>query len=505
MAQQQVRVDETIVDTTLESDIVKNVNIPSNLPPAERVVSVNARVEITTVEVENGYVVLNGVIRSTIYYASADDPSNVVSIRRNFTFTDRITVRRARPGLDVEAEVLISDIDFNLINERTIGLEFTVVTDLQLTAPDTVNFIEERPDLDIRTRRIRIKRSVRERNYPRELEAIKRISTDKPDIGQVIDVDSSIQILEVTTDYDRVHIKGVVNSDLLYENEEGQIEYDDITYGFNESFVFSGVTPDNLAFVETNITDEKATKVDERRVKINTDVFFTILVVAEELVEIPTDIISPDGRIYPVRRVIIVERVVVEERTRIQARGQTTIPEANPDIGRIISVSGNIRGNSLEVEAQEGGVSISGIIDANIIYVADEPQQPVYFAPATITFSTFLDLPEVSSDMQAYADVTINRISGSRISDRQISVRAVLDVNLLVTERVRIPVITGTSEQPVQEPSEPGPYITYVVKSGDTLYLIGQKFGVSVNRLIQINNISDPGQLQVGQRILIPR
>ncbi len=44
---------------------------------------------------------------------------------------------------------------------------------------------------------------------------------------------------------------------------------------------------------------------------------------------------------------------------------------------------------------------------------------------------------------------------------------------------------------------------TYIVKLGDTLYGISNQYGVSVNDLMNLNNVK-PENLKVGQRILIP-
>tara|TARA_R110000850_G_C9996329_1_gene468410 strand:+ start:39391 stop:40188 length:798 start_codon:yes stop_codon:yes gene_type:complete len=41
----------------------------------------------------------------------------------------------------------------------------------------------------------------------------------------------------------------------------------------------------------------------------------------------------------------------------------------------------------------------------------------------------------------------------------------------------------------------------YVVRPGDTLYKISQMYNVDVSTLVQLNNISDPGQLRVGQTL----
>ena len=505
---QNLRVDEVIAERTLEAEVVRNVSIPSDRPAAARVVSVNARVEITSIDLETGYVIINGIIRSTIYYATAEDPSNVESIRRNFSFTERVAVRGARRGYEVDAEAVITDIDFSLINQRSINLEFTVRIEMDITSADVVPLAPPRRDIDLRRERLRIQRSVRERNYTRALVETIRLPAAVSNIRRMVDVDNAVQVTEIITAYDRVRVRGIVRSNVLFVNERGQLEYAELTYGFNETFAFNGVTPEMSAYVDTNILREEASLLDNRQLRIRTEVGFRILVVVEELVDIPTDIVSPVDGLYPVSRTILVERIVIEERTRISARDTARIPEGNPDIARVISANGNIRQGSVDVDAERGGVLISGIIDANVIYVAALPQQPVYFAPATIRFSSFLNFPQVRDNMRAFAVIDIASISASRISERELSVRAVLDVNILVTERVRVPVITGISDRPVELPRPIPPtadgYIRYVVRAGDTLYIIAQRYGVSVDRLIAINNITNPENLQVGQTLLIP-
>jgi LysM repeat protein len=44
----------------------------------------------------------------------------------------------------------------------------------------------------------------------------------------------------------------------------------------------------------------------------------------------------------------------------------------------------------------------------------------------------------------------------------------------------------------------------YVVKAGDTLWAIAQLYNTSVDAIAKANNLSDPGQLSVGQRLVIP-
>lgn len=48
-------------------------------------------------------------------------------------------------------------------------------------------------------------------------------------------------------------------------------------------------------------------------------------------------------------------------------------------------------------------------------------------------------------------------------------------------------------------------YITYTVKSGDTLWSLAREYHTTVDTLVKINNITDPDLIYVGQKLLIPR
>ena len=53
-------------------------------------------------------------------------------------------------------------------------------------------------------------------------------------------------------------------------------------------------------------------------------------------------------------------------------------------------------------------------------------------------------------------------------------------------------------------PGPEGPAGTYTVQAGDTLYDIAQRFGVSVEEIMEANEITDPTALSVGQKLVIP-
>lgn len=46
--------------------------------------------------------------------------------------------------------------------------------------------------------------------------------------------------------------------------------------------------------------------------------------------------------------------------------------------------------------------------------------------------------------------------------------------------------------------------LPYIVQEGDTLSDIAQRYGVDLDKLIEVNNLQDPNRLSVGQKLWIP-
>ena len=49
-----------------------------------------------------------------------------------------------------------------------------------------------------------------------------------------------------------------------------------------------------------------------------------------------------------------------------------------------------------------------------------------------------------------------------------------------------------------------GPYFVYVIKKGDCLSVLAQRYHTTVRTLCEMNNINNPDRLFEGQNLLIP-
>jgi len=60
--------------------------------------------------------------------------------------------------------------------------------------------------------------------------------------------------------------------------------------------------------------------------------------------------------------------------------------------------------------------------------------------------------------------------------------------------------LEGTYKEPTSTPRPP----THVIQEGENLSLIAQRYGTTVERLMAVNNLSNPNMVRVGQELIIP-
>nr|WP_290668624.1 LysM peptidoglycan-binding domain-containing protein [Ardenticatena sp.] len=113
------------------------------------------------------------------------------------------------------------------------------------------------------------------------------------------------------------------------------------------------------------------------------------------------------------------------------------------------------------------------------------------------------------ADIAARFGVTVEALrAANNLSSDTLQVNQALTIPLTPTPtpeqspvaETATPEATPTPVPPTATPATR----TYVVQPGDTLYLIAQRFGVSMDAIIQRNPNINPDNLQVGQELIIP-
>lgn len=106
--------------------------------------------------------------------------------------------------------------------------------------------------------------------------------------------------------------------------------------------------------------------------------------------------------------------------------------------------------------------------------------------------------------------IALSGCSNPLADDAESTPDAVAEVGSTPTPAPPIPIVTPTPIDPtaVAEATQAAPPEerpeTYVVAENDTLYGIAARFNVEISVLVEVNGLSDPNDIQVGQELIIP-
>lgn len=174
------------------------------------------------------------------------------------------------------------------------------------------------------------------------------------------------------------------------------------------------------------------------------------------------------------------------------------IPSATPEppiSGEYVVYKVN-KGDTLYGIAKEFGVTVQELIDFNQL------------SSSTLSIGQELLIP-IASESENETNYYIVQAGDSLYSiakrfnttvDEIIKSNNLTSTLLQIGDKLIIPGYTNITPPQEEEPSN---LITYIVKSGDTLYSIAKRYNTTVDELKKINNLSS-NMLSIGQQLLIP-
>lgn len=82
-------------------------------------------------------------------------------------------------------------------------------------------------------------------------------------------------------------------------------------------------------------------------------------------------------------------------------------------------------------------------------------------------------------------------------------IRVVSEQTVVPPAPTTVPTVT-TTPAPTSTTVPAAPAGTYVIEAGDTLSVIAERFGVSIDALSEANGITDVNSIRPGQELIIP-
>jgi len=297
-----------------------------------------------------------------------------------------------------------------------------------------------------------------------------------------------------------------------------------------------GVELGMFAFAVAQIEAIDATIVNSRTLRVRAVVKVSVVVTVERELSLVTGVGALPPPLVPITQDFLVEEIVGQVQDDSTVTVQVVVPATLPSIDRVIQSFA--QATITKTLVLDGVIIVQGTLRITILF-SELPSQKVFATVETVPFSVTLRIPGAVPACCGTAEVTVVRVIAVPVQPRVANVRVTLRGWGMVTKVDTVPTVVDIRSQgagqippggaippgPVVPPGTapggggelPGPPVTssvqspsgsggriHVVQIGDTLFRIAQRYGTTVNVIVQANSIQNPDRIAIGDTLVIP-
>ncbi len=499
---------KAVSQMTLDDDY----NIPDNMPDAGMIIQEKGSIDIGDIRIESGRVKVKGALNFSVLYMEEGPESGLHSIEGQISFEEMMNVENAKDGDNLQLKWMLEDVSSALINSRKLSIKTIVTLELavdELFDEEVPVEVEDGETVQVKTCQISTAGlAVRKRDTCRIKDEI-IMPANKPNIRQLLWQDITMQGTELRLGEGEILVKGELVVFVLYEGEEdsGKTYWMEQVIPFNSHVDVSGCQEGmsgNLGLSLAHSDLELKPDYDGELRVLNLDAVLEldIQIYEEEHLNMICDLYSPVRELELIKEPAVYESLLVcnASKCRVADRMKTGNPEIQ--ILQICHSRGEVKIDDSTITPE--GLRVEGVISVQVLYVTSDDNHPFLCLKGVVPFEHLVEADGVGKDSVYYLQTSLEQLSINMVNSGELEVKAVVQINALVLNRMSMQHISGVEERPLDMEAVkrlPG-FLIYTAQPLDTLWDVAKSYHTTVEQICQLNELGTE-QIKAGQKLLL--
>ncbi len=515
LVKEAVRLNQPIGEDAIQTIVENDIIVPDINPDITRLLLLDGDSWIDSAEAASDKVLINGTVRYKILYVSDDSEQPVKSINSATAFQYSMEIPDTRQGMQCRVQCDIEHMEYEVINSRKVSvkaiLNISGKTTDQVERQITQDF-EGLEDIQILRNSVSVNSYIGNSEIVCTVDESLEIPAGKPTILEILRSDAKIIAKDFKVTDDRIVAVGELYLSTLYtaDDEVRGIQFMEHQIPFTQSIDLPGVDEDSYCDISYDLGEvvclaQEDSDGELRQLRCEAMVKLYAECFEKKEVELVEDAYSPYSRVSIEKEDLKLQELVFENKSQITVREAIEIDENSPDISELFNMLGKLSLSGGELT--DDRITVEGVVVSNILYLADNEEEPVFCASHEIPFRHSLEAEGVRDGMGLAVEMDIEHSGYNIASAKEVDVRFTVGLKTRVTRQVTVPVVVKALEQPQDEnrlASQPSVTI-YFTRQDDTLWQIAKNYSTTVEELIMNNDLEDIGALKGGEQLIIPR
>lgn len=496
----------------LQKTFDEDINVPDIKPDMDKVLQTNAQVYIIDEELIQDKVLLHGELRVGILYVPLNDKKPIHSMELVIPFEETINADGLSSKDSICVNTNVEDLKVNLLNSRKLNVKAISALSIDVNVKKEVYLtsdIESGKNIEKKINQISVCKLKESKKEKYKIKDELPLPSGKPNIMEILWHDITIQNKDIKLIDGKVNLKGNVHVATLYfaESTDNQIEFVEHDLTFNGLIECQGCTENMVNDIQMKIIDEKIQirpdlDGEERVFLVEADTLVDIKVYEEEQSNVLSDVYSLEKELIVKRDTINYQKLLCKNQSQMNLKESVFIDDVSKEILQIYYGSGNCIIE--DIDQYDEKINIEGVLFCKVMYLAADDNMPINIFEVALPFEQNIDIKGLNKKSTVNITPNLNYIGCTMIGDREIEIRATIQMNVLAFEQNNVDSIINIEEKPIDIKTFQGipGIVGYVVKEEESLWDIAKKYMTTIKNIKKTNALESE-EIKKGDKLII--
>lgn len=480
--------------------VEKDMIVPDAKPDILNTICTSGEVCIYKKEILEEKIRIDGNINCYIMYLADNSDDKIRGINTTLDFSENINVNNAKENMESNIEVKLKSIECKVINGRKISIKASLEVKVELYSNEEVeiiNSVDDNNNIQILKEGLNVNSLVGvgdTKIYAKETISIDSID----DLAEILKSNVSICDKDIKISYNKILTKAEAIIKIMYLTEDNRICVKESKIPIVGFIDITNVAENNIcnSYYELRNIVLKPNSQEEHSIYVEMEIGVKCMAYEEKTINLIQDLYSPCEKLdFDKKQVTTVvntrkDNTILPIRENVNLKDIESKRLIDADITVNISEEGRIANPKI----------YDGEIECRFTFIDDNMNIELKTAkiPFEHTFENITEKCNSNFDIQIKNEDFVVQDNGNIVCNID------LQIENTTAENRSINIIENV-ESSEDENEQDYSVIIYIVKSGDTLWNIAKKYKTTVNFIVKINGIETPNDIDVGQKLYIPR
>lgn len=514
LVKKSIHTERIKAKAVLQIPMEEDINVSDTRPDVGKLVYHGGKVKIDEVKTGSNKVWVKGKLVYNILYQADDKETKLAGMEGELPFMEEINMEQVEVQDRAVCMTELEDMRVNMINSRKLSIQAVISfmphveeTLVEEVCTDLSNQ-EENQKLEYRKKELSfLEAAVSKRDLFRIHEETK-LPTGMPNMGTVFWKSADINHVSFRPMEERVGVSGDIRLFIMYEEESGgKSNWYETTIPFTGSVDCQGCRENMVADIAYEVGHEEISIREDsdgetRQIGVEMTLEMEIKLLEQETTSIVADVYGVTCEVDAVTDKKEFRRLHNELHLEEKLSHIMTLDPSRAKILQICHQDASLE--LKEYSLKNDTITMQGNMYLRLLYLTSEDSMGYELLEEMYPFEITRQMVGIDSDMECALRPQIEQLQVAIKDGNQVEWRAVISVQLLVfgmqqeniLSEVRISQLDSEKIERL-----PG-FAIYFAQEGDSLWQIGKKYYVSVEKIKEVNQLTTE-EIKAGDRLLI--